>query len=250
MPFTLAHPLGALPLKWLKRSWFSTTGLVVGSMAPDYEYFLKQMPGQSLSETAWGVFLFDLPLAILVALVFHLLVKRPLIRHLPAPFDQRLSGYTKFLFLSYLGRHWAIFLLSVMLGIGSHLLLDWATDPGAGPFSDTAVTSTVSIGPLEKMPLIITERIFDVAAVLFIFFLLMSKDRPGAHFVRLPTNGKLLYWGLVFSTVVALTVWEWQEAAGFAGFAHGITVFLWAGAFSLVLAGVLMPLFIRWWLDR
>lgn len=245
MPFTLAHPLGALPLKWLKKSWFSTTGLVVGSMAPDYEYFMKQMPGQTLSETFWGVLLFDLPLAILVGLVFHLLVKRPLIRHLPAPFDQRLSGYTQFSFLSYLGRHWAIFLLSVMLGIGSHLLLDWATDPGAGPFSATAITSTISIGPLEKMPLILTERIFDVAAVLFIFFLLMRKDRPAVRYVGLPTAKKLFYWGLVFSTVAALIVWEWQETGGFAGFAHGITVFLWAGAFSLVLAGVLMRMIKR-----
>ncbi len=243
MPFTLAHPLGALPLKWVKRSWFSTTGLVVGSMAPDYEYFLKQQPSPTLSETGWGALLFDFPLAILVALVFHLLVKQPLIRHLPAPFDLRLSGYAQTSFLTYLGRHWAVFLLSVVLGIASHLFLDWVTNPSAGPFSNTLFTRAMVIGPLKEMPLTLTERSFDVLATLLIFIILLKTVKPAVNFLKVPAARKLLYWSIIIVSVAALMLWEWYEVAGFEGFAKGITTFLWAGAFSLVLASV----FIRVW---
>ena len=43
MPFTFSHPAAVLPLRLLPRHWFSLTGLVIGSMVPDFEYFLRSM---------------------------------------------------------------------------------------------------------------------------------------------------------------------------------------------------------------
>ncbi|MEG1227787.1 MAG: DUF4184 family protein, partial [Flavobacterium sp.] len=30
-----------LPLQFLNKKWFSLTGLVIGSMIPDFEYFIR-----------------------------------------------------------------------------------------------------------------------------------------------------------------------------------------------------------------
>ncbi|WP_240482010.1 DUF4184 family protein [Flavobacterium psychrophilum] len=39
MPFTFSHPAIILPLRYLPRQWFSLTGLIIGSLTPDFEYF-------------------------------------------------------------------------------------------------------------------------------------------------------------------------------------------------------------------
>lgn len=250
MPFTLAHPAGALPLKWIKKEWFSTTGLVVGSMAPDYEYFLKRQPTPSLGETFWGSLIFNLPLAIIVALVFHLLVKGPLIRHLPQPYDYRYSRYGQSIFLNYLGRHWHIFLLSVLLGIGSHHLLDWMTHPIHGPFKKTLITEIVTIGPIRDRPLVFLERFFEGTALLVFAYVLLKINRPAASFMRVEKKSKWLYWGILASTFALLLLWEWYASGGINSFAVGITTVLWAAAMGLVTASVLIRLVYREWAIR
>ena len=39
MPFTFSHPAIVLPLTFLRRQWFSLTGLAVGSLTRDVKYF-------------------------------------------------------------------------------------------------------------------------------------------------------------------------------------------------------------------
>ncbi|WP_262496247.1 DUF4184 family protein [Flavobacterium piscis] len=39
MPFTFSHPAIILPLKYLPKNWISLTGLIIGSLTPDFEYF-------------------------------------------------------------------------------------------------------------------------------------------------------------------------------------------------------------------
>ncbi|OAB48362.1 hypothetical protein PBAT_01615 [Paenibacillus antarcticus] len=87
MPFTFAHPLYAAPLKLLKPKYMSLTGIILGSMAPDFEYFIALEPYQSIGHTTKGFFIQAIPLSILLAFVFHLLIKVPLTRNLPSLFD-------------------------------------------------------------------------------------------------------------------------------------------------------------------
>ncbi|AHM61870.1 hypothetical protein D770_18090 [Flammeovirgaceae bacterium 311] len=245
MPFTLAHPAGALPLKWIKKGWFSTTGLVVGSMAPDYEYFLKKYPSPSLGETLWGALLFDLPLALIVALVFHLLVKRPLIRNLPQPYDLRLSGYAQNSFLAYLGKHWLVFITSMILGIATHFLLDWVTHPFSGPLGNTVITKVIDIGPLRTRPLIVAERTFDVVGTLVLFVLALRLNKPAPDYKKAPATYKGIFWALLIITIASLLAWDWFDKGGFEGVGIGVTVLIWAAAAGLVVASVLIRLLER-----
>ena len=69
MPFTLAHPAAVLPL-FKNTKWFHAPALVLGSMAPDFEYFLRGKTLGIYGHTYAGQFWFNLPLVVLVYWVF------------------------------------------------------------------------------------------------------------------------------------------------------------------------------------
>lgn len=83
MPFTISHPAIVLPLTFLPRQWFSLTGLVIGSLTPDFEYFLRMRIKSNYSHTLDGLFWFDLPLGLLLAFLFHNVVRDSLFDNLP-----------------------------------------------------------------------------------------------------------------------------------------------------------------------
>ena len=110
MPFTPAHPAIILPL--IRWRYFSATGLIVGSLSPDFEYFFKMSVDSIHSHSRMGLFYFDLPVTIVLALLFHQLVKVNLIGNLPAFLQKRFQDTLHFNFLKYLKRNWWIFLYS------------------------------------------------------------------------------------------------------------------------------------------
>ena len=57
MPFTFSHPAIILPLKKLPKKYISMTGLIVGSIAPDFEYFLRMK--SKYSHTMSGILWYD-----------------------------------------------------------------------------------------------------------------------------------------------------------------------------------------------
>ena len=50
MPFTFAHPAIVLPF-YKKPKFFSMTTLIIGSMSPDFEYFLRMKIKSDMSQT-------------------------------------------------------------------------------------------------------------------------------------------------------------------------------------------------------
>jgi hypothetical protein len=125
MPMTAAHPLAVLPLRRLKLDW---TCLVIGSMAPDFEYFLRADLSSTLSHTLRGLFIFDIPITLVAAVLFHHVVKRKALQVAPAPIARRLAVYAQ--------RPWmprwtlgavAILLVSAAIGAGTHLFWDGIT---------------------------------------------------------------------------------------------------------------------------
>lgn len=119
MPFTPAHT--AIVLPFLKSKRVSATGLVIGSMTPDFEYFLKMDVDGRVSHSLAGLFYFDLPVAVMLALIFHRIVKGNLIDNLPTFLQKRLLPVRHFDFVSYLKRHYVPFGLSVLMGALSHI---------------------------------------------------------------------------------------------------------------------------------
>ncbi len=122
MPFTIAHPAIILPLCKNKR--FSATALFVGSMVPDFEFFFQLREVENIGHHWYGVFFFDLPVAFLLAYLFHGLLRDLWIAHLPSFLKSRFITASKFNWHAYVMKHPVRVFVSLIVGIASHLLWD------------------------------------------------------------------------------------------------------------------------------
>jgi hypothetical protein len=128
MPFTFSHPAAVLPLGRLGRKWLSLTGLVIGSMTPDFEYFIRMRILSKYSHSWMGLFWYDLPLGLVLVFIYNTLVKDNLIDHLPAFLNKRLSVYKN----TADGHRWyyiIVLIVSVLIGAATHILWDSFTHP-------------------------------------------------------------------------------------------------------------------------
>ena len=128
MPFTPAHPAIVLPL--LNRKFLSATGLIAGSISPDFEYFFKARVSGVHGHTVLGIFYFDLPVVFFISLLFHLLIKESFISNLPPFLQRRLHHLSVFNFKEFLAKHYILFVVSALIGAGSHVLWDSFTHNG------------------------------------------------------------------------------------------------------------------------
>jgi hypothetical protein len=122
MPFTPAHPAIILPL--LRNHYLSASGLIIGSLAPDFEYFFLMRVYGHHGHTVWGLLYFDIPVSILLAFIFHGIVKQRLIINLPEFFRGRFQNLLHFNFTQYFRQHAFVFLFSILIGSVSHIFWD------------------------------------------------------------------------------------------------------------------------------
>ena len=129
MPLTFAHPAAILPLPRLLRKWSVPSALFIGSMAPDFAFFLPLGVTRLQSHSLAGVFWFCLPVGLIVYFVYHLFLKHPLVSLLPDMISRRLTHI--------IGAHpfptdsWSAVAISLLAGTLTHLAWDSFTHPGA-----------------------------------------------------------------------------------------------------------------------
>lgn len=120
MPFTLSHPAASVPLiRW----GLVPSALIIGSLSPDFLYFIKISSTAHFGHTLPGVFLFSLPAGLAVLWVFHTFLKRPALSLLPVAHQERLilvSNGFKFIPL----KRFILIILSLLLGAFTHILWD------------------------------------------------------------------------------------------------------------------------------
>lgn len=207
MPFTFSHPIFAAPLKAAAPKYFSLSGLILGSMAPDFEYFLLLEPYRTIGHTIPGFFLQALPLSILFFILFHMLVKRPLAEHLPSWFrlderavalisDPRLRDW----------RQWLIFLISVTIGFATHIFIDeWTHRPGyfvrLFPFMQSYLFGL----PVFKF-LQYSCSLAGLALQLGLILMFLSRVQPSSSGRLRRTGDKWTYWGIVIAVGLFVTI--------------------------------------------
>lgn len=146
MPFTFSHPAIVLPLTYLPKKWFSLTGLVIGSVTPDFEYFLRMKIKSNYSHTVDGLFWFDLPLGVLLAFIFHDIVRNRLFDNLPIFFKSRFSAIKQFDWNGHFKKYWFVVIISILIGASSHIFWDSFThDHGYFVQEFPALTNTLDI---------------------------------------------------------------------------------------------------------
>jgi hypothetical protein len=135
------------------------TGLVLGSMAPDIEYFLRLRAYGHYGHTWAGLFWFDLPICLLIAGLFHGVVKRPLVRCLPLFLRARLGRLAE---ESWPMRNlWSRRLvLGILVGSLSHIFWDAFTH------NDSLITVDLELLKLRVGPLTLYRWLQYISSVI------------------------------------------------------------------------------------
>jgi len=126
MPFTLSHAAAALPFRHTR---LIMSAVVVGCLAPDFEYFVPFAHHGAVGHTLGGVFEFDLPLSLAVLWLFHRYAMEPLGACLPEGARDRFASSSHALHMDSVSR-FALTVFSILIGITTHILWDGFTHRG------------------------------------------------------------------------------------------------------------------------
>lgn len=131
MPFPFfAHQAAVLPFKLRFPRGLSGTGLAIGSLAPDLGYFLIGMSVTRDWHRPHGIFLYCLPVALVLWWLLTRVLAAPLARHLPGLGSFRLRDYAYLEAQPRTLAHVGVVALSIVIGAGTHLAWDLFTHEG------------------------------------------------------------------------------------------------------------------------
>lgn len=236
MPFTFSHPAIILPFKYFWSKRFSSTGLIIGSVTPDFEYFSRFRNWSAHSHTWSGILWFDLPVSLILCFIFHEVVKPPLFSNLPLFLSSRLQPFNRFNWKTYFPRRWPTVLFSLLLGIVSHLLwdrlthqtyrfLETAPAPLQGSHTDFFPT------PLYRV-IQIAYSMFGLAVITFVILRFPVEKLTPSSAAKLP------YWIMIgfitLSTIGTVIIFTGLE------FVDWITMVLSSGLIGITAASFLM----------
>lgn len=207
MPFTLAHTAAVLPL--LRSRRLSATGLIAGTMVPDFEYFflmdIHSVHGHKIS----GLFYFDVPVAIALSFIFHLVAKKNFIDSMPAFLQLRLQDLRQLDFTRAFREAPLAFFVSVLIGAASHIVWDGFTHYGGWFVQHLPGWYQGKYIPYGgvKYPLWYALQHISTAVGLLIGTLYVVKAmRPAAV---PPRKANFLYWFLLAVCMVLAAYFRW-----------------------------------------
>jgi hypothetical protein len=119
MPFTVSHAAAVLPLHRLSKHKLPLTALMVGSMAPDFGYFFSHEASRPLTHSFAGLFIFALPVGLIVWLFYVAFLEKATITLLSDRWHTRFA-HTDAITLSLIARA----SIAIILGAVTHLLWD------------------------------------------------------------------------------------------------------------------------------
>jgi hypothetical protein len=126
VPFTLSHPAAAVPLRRPLRRLGVLSALVIGSMAPDLEYVVPLHLERNVTHSLLALLWYCLPAGLLSYLLFHVLLKGPLLGLMPESALSRLGSYAR-RYRSLPSVGWGAVIVSLLCGAVTHLAWDSLT---------------------------------------------------------------------------------------------------------------------------
>jgi hypothetical protein len=238
MPFTFAHPAIVLPLKNKYFSkYFSLTGLAVGSILPDFEYFIRMKMVSNYSHTILGLFLFNLPLGIIFCFIFHNIIRNDLFINMPYFLRTRLCIYTEFNWNQYFLKNPVLIIFSLLIGSFSHLLWDSFTHFD-GYFVETInfLSYSITISHVTIPVYKILQHLSSLLGCLIIFCAIIKLPK---YNILNEINYK--YWVAICLTVLIICIIKVIMGLNYKLYGELIVVFISA----LLIAVIIVPIVIK-----
>ncbi|HEY6124124.1 MAG TPA: DUF4184 family protein [Steroidobacteraceae bacterium] len=125
MPFTISHAAAVLPLRKLR---LPLAAMMIGSMSPDFAYFVPGQTERVETHSIPGVFWFCWPVSLALWLLFVRVLEQPTTALLPESWRSRFPPSNRELTFAT----WAAASAAVVIGAMTHLLWDSFTHRGTG----------------------------------------------------------------------------------------------------------------------
>lgn len=208
MPFTFSHPAAIIPLLKTRKDVFSTMGLIVGSLSPDFEYFLRMKVKSHHSHTYLGLFYFDLPASIIICVVFQLIIKKILVSNLPDYFRKRIKLNMEVIDFKYLINNRLKIIASILIGALTHIVWDDFTHSKALFVELIPVLKLNWFGvPIYRW----CQHLSSVLGITICFYYFHKSYKKES--LVLPSNTNIVsYWfGIIVISVIVLCVWYFAQ---------------------------------------
>ena len=173
-------------------------------MSPDFEYFFRMSVNGRYGHTLAGIFYFDLPVTILLSLLFHQVVKNNLLRNLPVFFQKRFQDTLHFNFLNYIKEHWWVFAISALLGAASHIFWDSFTHNNrffVRQFSSFYNSTYVPFDGANYPLFYVLQQVSTAVGLTIVGIYILAKKPESDHQL---TSPKISYWFLLVTIGVLI----------------------------------------------
>src|SRR5579859_7052961 len=130
MPFTISHAAAVLPFSRLLARWRLLSAAVIGSMVPDFGWFMPWRPARFETHSADALLTFCLPVGLVAYWLFQLVIRAPLLELLPTAAFVRWHGSSAPADYKSL-KQWVLAACGVLVGAVTHLVWDAFTHEGA-----------------------------------------------------------------------------------------------------------------------
>lgn len=201
MPFTFCHPAIILPLTKSKK--LSTSALIIGSTAPDFEFFIRFDLIKTVGHNFWAMFYFCLPITLLIYILFHTLIKTPLINNLPNSLYARFKIYqTNFSYKKSFSQ-WSFIVLSALIGVFSHLFWDSFTHR-AGLFENyfSFLRAHYTVFGRDIILFVFLQFWSSVFGGLYMMYFVYKRPKQG----HIQTSKYIKYWFMAFTMTLFIIV--------------------------------------------
>lgn len=210
MPFTFSHPAAVIPFNEKAHKYFDMTALILGSMAPDFEYFINFQPKGTLGHTFLGFILYNLPICFLLAVIFHKIVKKPLIKAMPSPIDKWFNYIANKTWTLNSVAKFIIFIYSALFGMVTHIIWDSFTHEN-GYFVKLipSLSKSIDIHSLN-MPIykFLQHGSTLVGAIIILIFLLKLRDKNSKLRKRMNSEYKLIFFIFIAASSIMFTIFS------------------------------------------
>ncbi|MHC0035342.1 DUF4184 family protein [Pseudoneobacillus sp. C159] len=244
MPLTFAHPAAVLPFS-RKSKYVNFLAMVLGSMSPDFEYFLRGKPYGEIGHTFIGFVTFNLPIVLVIYFLYQAYIHRTLFSHLPnvlqITFTKKANSPRSLKVI--------VFLYSALLGMLTHVIWDSFTHTVGFKVKNLSIlTNTIHLFdytiPIYKF-LQHGSTILGITTILGYMYFQTVKNRchDGGN-IRLLQ--KLMFWGQIgFITTLIFLIWYFIEQISIESYGIIVVRIIDSVLISLLIVSLYFKHFIR-----
>ncbi len=233
MPFTISHVAAVLPLTHALSRRRLLSAAIIGSMAPDFGFFLPWRPARFETHGMLALLTFCLPMGLAAFWLFQRVMKRPLVELLPDAAYRRYRPWAEPADIASVAQ-WLLAACGILAGALTHLVWDAFTHEGARgvrmfPAIDDPVVDIAGHHLVGSRLLQDASSVVGLAVTLAVAaYALWPRGRRGAAGSEAAPPGPLsaaerrgwLVLELAAALAASVALYRWRSAAGV--FAHSL----------------------------